>query len=246
MARTDNKTTSRTLQVLEAFYRHKAPMNLTELAHALTAPISSCHGIVRTLVSWGYLYNVDDDRKLYPTQRLLRIAETIAANDPASRRLASSLIKLRDASEETLILGKRQGNVVLYLDVVESRQTIRYSAQPGDTKPLHSSSIGRALLGEMSREALDAWLAKTPLERKTALTITNPRRLRQEIGAGQALGYHTSSGETTEDVMAIAVAIQSGGGTMGVAIAGPMSRIQPHARRHATLLLKLKKEFDDR
>ncbi len=243
MARADNKTTRRTLQVLEAFQRHKAPMSLTELARALKAPISSCHGIVRTLLSWGYLYTVDDNRNLYPTGRLLRIAETIAANDPALNRLAGWLARLRDASEETVILGKRQDNVVLYLDVVESRQTIRYSAQPGDTKPLHSSSIGRALLAEMDGQELDGWLAETPLERKTALTITSPRRLRLEIEGGKAAGYHVSSGETTDGVMAVAVAIRSGRGAMGIAIAGPLSRIEPQAQRHAALLLKLKKEF---
>lgn len=246
MARTDNKTTRRTLEVLEAFQRHKVPMSLTELARTLRAPISSCHGIVRTLIARGYLYNVDADRNLYPTKRLLRIAETIAANDPVLRRLAPSLVELRDASGETLILGKRQDNVVVYLDVVESQQTIRYSAQPGDTKPLHSSSIGKALLAEMDGKALDVWLAHNPLKRKTAQTIISARKLRAELEAGRAVGYHTSSGETTADVMAVAIAIPSGGDPVGVTIAGPLFRIQPQLQRHAVLLLKLRKEFAGR
>jgi DNA-binding IclR family transcriptional regulator len=246
VARTDNKTTRRTLEILEAFHRHKAPMSLTELARVLKAPVSSCHGIVRTLISRGYLYHVDADRTLYPTRRLLGIAEAIAANDPALRELAASLADLRDASGETLILGKRQDNAVLYLDVIESRQTIRYSAQAGDTKPLHSSSIGRALLADMAPEAFDAWLAKAPLERRTPLTVTSPRRLRHEIEAARDAGYHTSSGETTEGVMAVAVAIRLGGLPMGVAIAGPQFRIEPQLQRHANLLLKLRRDFRGR
>ena len=64
MAREDNKTTRRTLEVLEAFQQRRMPMSLTELARALKAPISSCHGIVRTLIARGYLYNVEADRTL--------------------------------------------------------------------------------------------------------------------------------------------------------------------------------------
>jgi len=73
---------------------------------------------------------------LYPTRRLLQIAEVISANDPVLRCLAPLLADLRDASGETAILGKRQENIVVYLDVAESRQMIRYGAQPGDSKTI--------------------------------------------------------------------------------------------------------------
>src|SRR5260370_41295946 len=144
MARVDNKTARRTLQVFEAFHQRRTPLSLTELARIMKAPISSCHGIVRTLVAQGYLYNVDADQTLYPTKRLLGIAETIASNDPILRRLSVSLSHLRDVSGETLVLGKLQNNAVVYLDVVDSQQTIRYSAQPGDSQPVYFSSIGKA------------------------------------------------------------------------------------------------------
>ncbi|MFI5001885.1 MAG: IclR family transcriptional regulator [Reyranellales bacterium] len=243
MARVDNKTTRRTLEVFEAFHQRRTPMSLTELARVLRAPISSCHGIVRTLIARGYLYNVDAERNLYPTKRLLRIAETIAGNDPVLRLLTSSLSRLRDLSGETLVLGKWQNNVVVYLDVVESRQTIRYSAQPGDRQPVYFSSIGKAILAQMDGESLAAWLAANPLDRQTVKTGMSVRQLRQELKAARASGYCVAGGETTKDVMAVAVAISSGTDAIGVAIAGPHFRIKPAARRHGALLLKLRQEI---
>ena len=218
-------------------------MSLTELARALKAPISSCHGIVRTLTARGYLYSMDAGRSLYPTKRLLQIAEAISANDPVLRRLAALLVDLRDASGETVILGKRQADAVVYLDVAESRQTIRYGAQPGDTKPLHSSSIGKALLAELDAKALDRWLAGSRLARFTARTITGAKRLRAELKAGRALGYHVSGGETTVDVMAIAVAVPLRNDTFGIAIAGPLPRISLHLKRHTAALLDVKRKI---
>jgi DNA-binding IclR family transcriptional regulator len=243
MARTDNKTARRTLELLEVFYKHRAPMSLTELSRALKAPISSCHAIVRTLAARGYLYNIDAGRSIYPTRRLLQIAEVISANDPVLRRLAPLLAGLRDASGETVILGKRQDKAVVYLDVVESRQMIRYGAQPGDAKPLHSSSIGKALLAEMDTEALDRWLAENRLEKKTAHTITSARKLRSELERGRALGYHSASGETTVDVTGVAVAVPLRNDTLGISIAGPVPRIASQIKRHADALLRLKQEI---
>jgi DNA-binding IclR family transcriptional regulator len=203
MARVDNKTARRTLEVFEAFHQRRTPISLTELARILKAPISSCHGIVRTLVARGYLYNVDAERSLYPTKRLLRIAETIAGNDPILRRLTSSLSQLRDVSSETLVLGKWQDNVVVYLDVAESQQTIRYSAQPGDMQPVHFSSIGKAILAQMDDERCAAWLAANPLERQAPKMNINARQLQRELKATRASGYCVAGGETAKDVMAV-------------------------------------------
>ena len=36
---------------------------------------------------------------------------------------------------------------MIYLQVLESPHPIRYSARPGDLKQLHSSAIGKAMLG---------------------------------------------------------------------------------------------------
>lgn len=246
MARIDNKTARRTLEVFEAFHQRRAPISLTELARILKAPISSCHGIVRTLVARGYLYNVDAERNLYPTKRLLRIAETVAGNDPILHLLTASLSHLRNVSGETLVLGKWQDNLIVYLDVVESQQTIRYSAQPGDMQPVHFSSIGKAILAQMDDDARAAWLAANPLERQASRMNITPRQLRRELKAARASGYCIAGGETAKDVMAVAIAIPSRGDPIGVAIAGPSSRIKPAARRHGELLLRLRKEIANR
>ena len=146
-------------------------------------------------------------------------------------------------SGETLLVGKQRDDVVVYLYVVESRQTIRYSGQPGDFKPLHSSSIGKSPMAMMDRIALDAWLAKYPLRRLSKSTITSARKLYADLDAARAAGYHVSDGETTAGVLAIAVGIPLDGGPVGVSIAGPKFRIESRLERHVALLLKLQKEF---
>lgn len=100
-----------------------------------------------TLLARGYLYTLSRPRALYPTRRMWYVVSDILDSDPFVERALPHLQRLRDATRETVILGKRQGDGVVYLQVIEGLQPIRYSARAGDFKPLHSSAIGTALLG---------------------------------------------------------------------------------------------------
>ena len=96
------------------------------------------------------------------------IARDIHEKDPFVERVMPLLERLRDASRETIILGKRQGDAVIYLQVVESQHPIRYSAKPGEFKPLHSSAIGKALIGSLKEPELRAVLEGRDLQRRDA------------------------------------------------------------------------------
>src|SRR5450830_1546323 len=144
----------RVLDVFEAFNKVQKPLSLTDLADITGIPKSSCHAIVRTLIARGYLYSLSTPRALYPTRRLFDIAREIYEKDPFVERVMPLLERLRDASRETVILGKRQGDAVIYLQVMESTYSIRYSAKPGEFKPLHCSAIGKALLGSLKEADL--------------------------------------------------------------------------------------------
>ena len=220
------KTAARTLDVFEVFAKAKNPLTLTELAARLGSPISSCHALVRTLQVRGYVYILDARKRVYPTKRLLSVAQQIAQSDPILERIGPILDGLMRETGETIILGKRQGNLITYLDVIEGRHTIRYAASPGDTKPLHSSAIGKAMLGVLSDADLMRLLKRLPLPNVTANTLTTPAALARDIEAGRARGFFTTRGENVPEVMAISIARIVGDEPYGIAIAGPVGRLE--------------------
>lgn len=223
------KTAARTLDVFEIFAAVKGPLTLTELAGHLGSPLSSCHALIRTLQLRGYVYILDERKRVYPTKRLLMMAQQIAQNDPVLERIAPVLLALQQDTGETVILGKRQGNTVTYLDVLEGRQTIRYAANPGDVKPLHSSAIGKALLGLLPNAELGKLLKKLPLTEITATTIKNADDLVRDITVSRERGYFITRGENVPDVMAISIGRAVNDEAYGVAVAGPIGRMDSHA-----------------
>jgi DNA-binding IclR family transcriptional regulator len=224
-AAAQNRSAMRALEVFEAFRTARRPLPLSELAQRTGIPVSTCHGVMRALESHGWLYYVNA-RGAYPTRRLWDTADEIRAHDPVVRRLEPALAALRDETDETVVVGARQGGSVTYLLVLEGRQAIRYSARAGERKPLHSSSIGKALLGELAPDTLDAWLREHALERITANTITSAKRLRADLDAGRQRGWFATRGENVADVMAVSAALRGFGAPLGVAVAGPVHRMQ--------------------
>jgi DNA-binding IclR family transcriptional regulator len=152
-------------------------------------------------------------------------------------RATPVLERLRDTSRETVILGKRQGDRIVYLHVVEGPQTIRFTARPGDLKFLHSSSIGKALLSTLPEDELRRWLKDRPLPAVTETTVTDPEALMEEVSQGRARGYFRTRGENVSDVWAVASTLSINRDTFGIAVAGPRHRMEPRLEEIAKLVM---------
>jgi IclR family acetate operon transcriptional repressor len=229
----------RVIDIFEAFQLSQRPLSLTDLAEAVEMPKSTCHAIVATLTARGYLYSLTRPRALYPTKRMYDVARDILEKDPFLERTTPFLERLRDTCGETVILGKRQGDAVVYLHVVEGTHSIRYSAKPGDIKPLHSSSIGKALLGSLKEPELRAWLEARPLPAVTSETITDAQALIDDILQSRRAGYFQTRGENVSDVWAVAASLSVNKETLGIAVAGPKHRMEASLAEYAQMLLTI-------
>ncbi len=236
MTGTASRSALRPFDVLAAFRKAGRPLSLSEISQMTDIPLSTCHSVIRALEQYGLLYFLSN-RESYPTRWLWDTALEINANDPIATRCLPALTALRDATNETIILGTRQGDRVLYLLVVESGQTIRYSSRAGDFKPLHSSAIGKVMLMSMPEAARAEWLSKHPLAQATPDTIVDVQRLHADLRESAQRGYTVTRGENVADVMAVAAPLVCGPMTLGVAVAGPLNRMHQNEKEVARQLL---------
>src|SRR5665213_2289500 len=120
------KSAQRIIDIIEHFVSMRAPATLSVLASALNLPKSSCLALLRTLEANGYIYEVTPRTGYYPTRRWLDKAQIIAASDPLIAKMRPIMAALAEETRETLIFGKRSDHRVMYIDVVEWPQTLRY------------------------------------------------------------------------------------------------------------------------
>lgn len=230
------KSALRTLQIFEAFADARAPMTLSELARALDAPRSSCLALVVTLCERGYLYRLSGEAAYYPTRRWLDQARAITEADPVSRHVRASLERIRDLTGETAIEAVLSGGRALYLDVVESTELIRFTARTGETKPVHVSASGRALLGvfdESQRRLAVQSLVVLPGEprarfsRKAMLDL-----VAEEVGRG----WSVNLGEHRVDVLSVAAGFMAHGLPHALVVAAPRGRAEDRVERFGRLV----------
>ena len=224
----------RTLDLFEAFARADGPMRLSDLAEAIAMPVSSCHALVKTLQARGYLYA--SDKLIFPTRRLLDAAARVLAADPLLAKIRPVLERIQRETGETAVCGKRLGGDVLYIDVAEGTYPVRFAAQIGALKPLHSSSLGKACLSLLKQSDYTKLVARLPMTPITANTITERERLAADIQHGRARGFFRTVGENVSDVLGLAVALRVAGEGVGIAVAGPIGRMQEHEQQRLRAL----------
>ena len=137
-------------------------------------------------------------------------------------------------------MSKRLDRQAVYLDVLDSLHSIRYSPKVGEFRPLHASASGKALLGSLEAAARSELLAGMKLARVTARTITSRAALEADLEQGRARGWYMTRGEIVADLMAVAVPVTVNGETYSIALAGPMHRMDGALKRQVKLLTELR------
>lgn len=206
------------LALFELFARERTPRTLTALAEQLGMPKSSTFNLIHTLLDRGFLYETRRRGGYYPTRRLLELANGIAEGDPFLQRIHSHLGALAADTGETALLAVREHLDVIYVDVKECSSPIRYTAKVGDRRPVWTASSGKAILTSLTAKERGMILQ--------ALNMPAAGELSEELEASRLRGWCEDRAKTAPDVMGIGVPLVCGDRHFGLAVAGPIYRMQ--------------------
>lgn len=214
-----HRTVGRVAAILEAAAIDDAGVRLSTLAELLDAPKSSVHGLLKGLVSVGYLTEVDGAYTLGPAlHALLGATERPLLEEVA----AGTMRKLRDEFDETVLLGYRMGDSIVYLAAEESRQLIKYVPRINTRRPVLFTSMGKIYLAELDRVDREAYVAKR---------VTNQRRrkaLLTQLDEVARTGIAVNRNETEPGLSGVGAAIRERDELIAcLSVSGPSDRLIP-------------------
>lgn len=214
----EHRTVSRVTTILELVAAERSGLRLGALAEALDAPKSSIFGLVKGLVSSGYLTENDGRYALGPALAHLL---TVGPRPVLAEALQPMLDQLRDLFDETVSLGTLVGGSVVYVAVAESAQVIRYSPPLRHRRPLYPPSAGKVFLAHWPDRRRQAYLeAHVPASLRA--------EAEQELARIRTEGVAYNHGETVPDLTAAAAPVTVNDRVAAaIAIAGPSSRVEP-------------------
>lgn len=216
------------LRVLEAIAARDRPMSIAELSGTLDLPQPTAHRIVSSLEKLGFLAREPGRRRIVEGRRLVSLGLEVVQTAARAGAPHAILASLASKTGESCNLGVMAGGNVVYVDRVESQWPLGLRFEPGSRVPLHCTAIGKLLLSQLPGDALEAQLAQGPLTRYTSTTITEPRRLREELGRIRRQGFSTDNQEFMSGVVCIAVPVdapRNGQACAGVAISAAEARL---------------------
>ena len=203
---------------------------LTDISQEVDINTSTTYRLVATLVNHNFL-ELDD---LTGEYRLgfasLELARSYQTGSELLRVARPELIKLRDATSETVHLAVLDGMEIVYLEKLEGLHAIGLmSSRVGRRAPAYCTGVGKALL---SQQDPDSVLENTDWEtliRFNERTIVEPDALLADFDLARSRGYALDDGEHEFEVRCVAAPIfdHSGEAFAALSVSGPRSRMDP-------------------
>ncbi|HEY3606485.1 MAG TPA: IclR family transcriptional regulator [Pseudonocardiaceae bacterium] len=205
-AGTGVKSARRTIDLLETFAENPAWTSLADLHVRTGFPRSSLHGLLRTLRDAGWIETDTGGTRFRLGVRALICGTAYLDRDPAMPHATEALERVREQTGFTAHYARLSGGQVVYLETRESRHSMHLVSRVGRTLPAYATSLGKALLAELTESELTGLLPKS-LAPLTENTITSRDKLRDELAVVRERGYAFEHEEGTAGVACVAAVV---------------------------------------
>ncbi len=166
----------------------------------------------------------------------------------ASRRdlrheVAPYLQRLSHELHETVDLAVLDGGEVLFIDQYTSQRTLRIVSEIGARFPVYCTANGKALLAGLPADEL-AELLPARLQRMTRNTVTDRRKLLDELEQVRASGLAYDHEEYTVGISAVGTTVRDAMGSVAaVTVVVPATRFEGQEERLGAALLRTRDEI---
>jgi len=204
MVNTSVQAVDRASALLKAVSNAPRPATVPELAQTCGLNRSTAWRLLATLEGQGLVERDPVSQRYSLGYAIFQIA---AGDDHDSlvRRAHPVLERLARATRATVSLGVAKRFNLVYVDQVDEPRALSPNWL-GRSLPLHATSGGKAFLAWLPKAERDVLLAGR-LKRYTATTITERRRLEEELAGDRRRGYSACIGELEETLYGVSSAV---------------------------------------
>ncbi len=197
------QSVDRALSILEVLSDYKEGLGITDISNKIHIHKSTVHRILATLIYKGYVIQDQKTNKYMITLKLFELGNKkvkdmnlLAVSKPYTEELMKKV-------NEVVHLVVRENNEIVYVDKVEADNTIRMASTIGRRSPLYSTSVGKAILAQLSDEEVEKIWNSSKIEKLTEFTITDLEEMKKELNIIRKKGYAVDNEENEIGVRCI-------------------------------------------
>lgn len=223
-----NQSSEKLLTMIEVMSEQPEPLRLQDISRLCNINSSTALRFLATLQRRNYAAQTIDTGRYYLTFKICSIAQNV--NLFFDMR-SVALPYLRNAAHifsESCNLAVDNDMTVMYIEVVPGpNKTLMSTQRIGNVAPLHCTGVGKLFLTEYSAAELERMIAIKKLEKYTENTITDPRKLKEELERIREVGYAFDNQECEAGARCIAAPVRDYTGKIkaGISVSGPAVRM---------------------
>jgi len=222
-----NSTADRALDILMMFTDTQPVLSGNAIAEQLGVARSTAYRYLQSLVNTRFLEEAPGGGFRLGL-RILEIARLARRSYGLSEVALPAMTTLSEQVQETVLLTRRAGDLVVCVDRVEAgTRAVRISYERGSTLPLNAGASALTLLAWSSPADVRTLLSNTHLHQFTPATLTSVDALMRRLAEIREQGYSVTRAELDPDVLGIAAPIRDENGQVvaAVSVAALASRI---------------------
>lgn len=221
-------TLGKALAILDVVAASPDPLRFTDLLKIMAQPRGTLHRQLSHLMEEDFIVLNPETGTYELGTRLLNLASLTWARNSLRHVAEPFLDALHQQTNETVHLAVLRQNRVVYLDKVESKQSVRMHSQIGNTSPVYCTGVGKAMISVLSDEALEPLIASIEFKRFTEFTLNDAAALRAEVQMIRAQGYAEDREEHEPGIRCVAAPLLSAQGQLrgGISVTVPVFRLQ--------------------
>lgn len=230
------QSVERALSLLELAAGELDGITLSELSERTGLNASTCHHLVMTLVSRGYMTHLSRSRGYALGPKVRELLETLEHDSEPAELLREDLRRL----------GQRLGLGVQLVVLSETSLLTKVSfpgplsamQEPSEVEKmtaLHATATGKAILAWIPDTELVRIISANGLKSYTPNTITSLSGIVEELRSVRRFKYAIDNEELREGVVCIGAAIREGGGAVVASISVTLAAEEATEERRADL-----------
>ncbi|TFC73555.1 IclR family transcriptional regulator [Cryobacterium sp. TMS1-20-1] len=216
------QSVERVFELLELITAAGGQVMLSELAASTELPLPTIHRLLRTLVAKGYIRQLAN-RRYALGPGLIRLGT--AASKQLGALAGAQLQALVDQLGETANMAVLDADMALYIAQAPSKHSMRMFTEVGRRAHTHATGVGKAILAQLSDDAVRAIVARAGMPTPTTMSIGSVNDLLADLARIRERGYSVDDGEQEIGVRCFAMAVPDAPTPTAVSVSGPVSRV---------------------
>lgn len=212
--------------------RERGDAGVTEISEDLDFSKSAVHGHLATLHEEGLVVKSGQSYSL--SLRFIDLAEAVK-NEVADFEIVEEVVtSLAEETGEVVHFGTEESGRVVYLSKARGDSAVETISRIGMRAPMHSSSLGKAMLAELPRSEIKAIFDEHGMTKQTDSTITDLDELHDELDETRKRGYSIDDEENIPGVRCIGIAVSAPEVNLlgSLSITGPSQRMTNQRMEH--------------